>query len=557
MTKNATWMKKLNVLELVEQIVEMTSDEGLDIEMKRGKPRVISQSEPVLKELTERLGLDNQMETLMMSVFVDQCNDCRISLRDIARHFNVRPVKMLTMAKYIDSLVRKGIIMRKRQRDGDLTYRIPARTIECLRNDKLPEPERIDHLSAEELYSRIDRLLLQREEYEIRDDEMHRCMNELLESNPQLELTGRLRSFGLTDDDLTLFLVMCRLFINNQDNRIGRCDLEDFFEAYNLCRHMTQLNSGEHVLQKLKLVENSFVEGQVDPEHFQLTDYSKREVLSELKLKTGKDRRADLTHYEDITPKALYYNEGVTRQVEQLQNLLGKERMERVQKRLKDMGMRTGFVCLFYGAPGTGKTETAQQLARLTGRDIMLVDVPSIRSKWVGETEKNIKEVFDRYDRLAKESDMAPILLFNEADALLCKRSEGAVGSVDKMENAMQNIILQEMEKLQGIMIATTNLTGSLDPAFERRFLYKIEFEKPTPKESQHIWKAMLPELSDKDALELAKTYAFSGGQIENIARKQLINNVLADSEELDINAIHEACKQENMGKKQMRAVGF
>lgn len=261
-------------------------------------------------------------------------------------------------------------------------------------------------------------------------------------------------------------------------------------------------------------VEHSCEDGRASTEVWKLTDYAKREVLSELKLKVGKDNRADLTHHEDITPKALYYNENVTSQVEQLQSLLGKERMTRVQQRLKDKGMRTGFTCLFYGGPGIGKTETVQQLSRPTGSDIMLVDVPSIRSRWVGETEKNIKEVFDRYKRLAATNDMAPILLFNEADAVLNKRAEVATGSVDKMENAMQNIILHEMEQLDGIMIATTNLTGSLDSAFERRFLYKIEFGKPTPNESRHIWKSMLPELTDAEAFDLARTYAFSGGQI-------------------------------------------
>ena len=308
---------------------------------------------------------------------------------------------------------------------------------------------------------------------------------------------------------------------------------------------------------KLNLVEHSFDDGQANTEMWRLTNYAKSEVLSELNLAVKKDNRSNLTCHEDITPKKLYYCDNVTKQVEQLRSLLEKERMNRVQQRLKDKGMRTGFTCLFYGGPGTGKTETVLQLARLTGRDIMLVDVPNIRSKWVGETEKNIKDVFDRYKRMAANNDLAPILLFNEADAVLNKRAEGATGSVDKMENAMQNIILQEMEKMDGIMIATTNLTGSLDSAFERRFLYKIEFEKPTPNERRHIWKAMLPELSDDESLDLAKAYDFSGGQIENIARKQLINSVLSEKDSLDLDAINEACKTEKLGNAKMQRIGF
>ena len=550
-------MKKMNVLEIIEMIVELTSDQGITTETKRGKTQLVSPAKPYLKELMGRLGLENEMEALFLSVFVDQCNDTRIYTKDIARHFDVRMVKILALQEHIDGLVRKGAILRKKDSDGDVTYRVPNKTIESIRNGMMPEQEPIDNLTPQEWYDHIDELLHRRDCNEIEDQELYDCINELLDSNPQLDLTSRLRSFSLSNNDLKLFLVFCRIFVNDHDDRICRNDISDYFNAHMLRSHVAGLTSGNHILMKHKLVEYSCEDGQVNTEMWRLTDYAKGEVLSELKLSVKKDNRADLTRHEDITVKDLYYNDSVTKQVKQLQALLGKEKMARVQKRLKDKGMRAGFTCLFYGGPGTGKTETAQQLARLTGRDIMLVDVPNIRSKWVGETEKNIKDVFDRYKRLATQNNVAPILLFNEADAVLNKRAEGATGSVDKMENAMQNIILQEMEKMEGIMIATTNLTGSLDAAFERRFLYKIEFEKPTPNESRHIWKAMLPELTDKEALELAKRYDFSGGQIENIARKQLINCVLNESDSLDIAAIHEACKAESLSKNDRQHIGF
>ncbi len=557
MEKNSTQIKKMEVLELIGEIVELTSGEGLTIQMKKGERQLVSPASPYIKELKKRLNIDNEIDALLLAVFVDQCHDPHIGLRDIASHFDARIVKILTLVDNIDNLVRRGAIVRKRDRDGDLTYRVPNKTIECLRKGTLPEKERIDNLTAQEFYDHIDDLLDLCERDEIQDNELYQSFDELIKSNPQLELTGHLASIGIKNDLLKLFLVMTRLFVNNNDDMIGRSDLTDYFYKGALHCHEMALINGEHILMKIKLVEHAFCEGQADPHHWRLTDYAKREVLSELKLKLKPDNRAHLTHHEDITPKELYYNDVVTHQVEQLKSLLGKERMAHVQQKLKDKGMRTGFTCLFYGGPGTGKTETVLQLARLTGRDIMLVDVPNIRSKWVGETEKNIKDVFTHYKALARDNSVAPILLFNEADAVLNKRAEGATNSVDKMENAMQNIILQEMEQMDGIMIATTNLTGSLDDAFERRFLYKIKFDKPTPNESKHIWKAMLPELTDDEALGLATAYAFSGGQIENIARKQLIDNVLSETEDLDINAINEACKHESLTKKTITRVGF
>ncbi len=209
--------------------------------------------------------------------------------------------------------------------------------------------------------------------------------------------------------------------------------------------------------------------------------------------------------------------------------------------------MRPGFCCIFYGEPGTGKTETVYQLARQTGRDIMRVDVDKIKSCWVGESEKNIKTIFDRYKNICKNSKLAPILLFNEADAVLGLRMEGAARSVDKMENNIQNIILQEMETLEGIMIATTNLTANLDKAFERRFLYKIRFEKPTVDSRAKIWQTMLHDLSEKDARTLASQFDLSGGEIENIVRKHSVSAILAGTDIIDLSSIIETCRKERI----------
>ena len=165
----------------------------------------------------------------------------------------------------------------------------------------------------------------------------------------------------------------------------------------------------------------------------------------------------------------MFYVEENQRQVGELQSFFVPENYQKIRQRMEQTGFRTGFACLFYGGPGTGKTETVYQLARQTGRDIMVVDVPQIKSKWVGDSEKNIKALFDRYRELVKKAKQTPILLFNEADAIIGIRQQGAQRAVEKMENSIQNIILQEMEALDGIMIATTNLQQNLDKAFERR----------------------------------------------------------------------------------------
>ena len=176
---------------------------------------------------------------------------------------------------------------------------------------------------------------------------------------------------------------------------------------------------------------------------------------------------------------------------------------------------------------------------------------------WVGESEKNIKAIFDRYREHVKNSKVAPILLFNEADAVIGKRREGAERAVDKMENSIQNIILQEMETLDGIMIATTNLEQNMDKAFERRFLYKIKFNKPSVEARMSIWRSMIPALSDGESKILASKYDFSGGQIENIARHYAIDNVLHGEGENRLERLCAYSEGEKFEKKECHKIGF
>jgi SpoVK/Ycf46/Vps4 family AAA+-type ATPase len=125
------------------------------------------------------------------------------------------------------------------------------------------------------------------------------------------------------------------------------------------------------------------------------------------------------------------------------------------------------------------------------------------------------------------------------------------------MENSIQNIILQEMEQLDGIMIATTNLQQNMDKAFERRFLYKVKFEKPTFEARASIWLTMIPTLNDMDARTLAEKYDFSGGQIENIARRHAIDSILHGEDQNVMDSLIGHCDSERLSGKNRQRIGF
>ena len=220
------------------------------------------------------------------------------------------------------------------------------------------------------------------------------------------------------------------------------------------------------------------------------------------------------------------------KEIDRLKNALQEEKLKKIQQRLKDDGLPIGVAVLLYGAPGTGKTESVMQIAKETGRSIVHVDISEAKSAWFGESEKRIKKIFTSYrnacELCEKKGEKIPILLFNEADALISKRKSDTSGNCAQTENAIQNIILEEMEKLEGIMICTTNFASNLDGAFERRFLFKIQFENPSMEAKQKIWKSKLDWLNDDMIMNVTENYDLSGGQIDNIVRKITMDEILS-----------------------------
>jgi len=179
------------------------------------------------------------------------------------------------------------------------------------------------------------------------------------------------------------------------------------------------------------------------------------------------------------------------------------------------MATSRGLVALFYGPPGTGKTMVAGLIARELGLDLYRVDLARITSKWIGETEKNLAEVFD-----AAEDGQA-LVLFDEADSLFAKRTE-VKSSVDRYANLEVNYLLQRLDTFEGVAILTTNLEGSIDMAFKRRMSLRLAFPFPDEEMRIRLWAAHIPPevptLGDFDFADLARRFPMSGGYIRNSA---------------------------------------
>jgi AAA+ superfamily predicted ATPase len=184
-------------------------------------------------------------------------------------------------------------------------------------------------------------------------------------------------------------------------------------------------------------------------------------------------------------------------------------------------GSPTGSTVLLYGPPGTGKSLTAQYLASELKLPLLKIDASRVLSCWIGESEQNVRRIFDDYSTLQKELGNAPVLLLNEADQLLGARGEGS-HAVDRMNNNMQNLFLEGLERFSGILVATTNRRDLLDEAFSRRFTYKLELPPPDRELRIALWKNHLPmeRLGEDVEIEEMAGLGLTGGEIRLVIER-------------------------------------
>ena len=555
---NKTKLKNMTLLDKLEQLISLT--QGCMMEDKFFKRH---------KALIESVAADLELtpvEAVMLCPFISD-SESSVSNREMIDYFGCSPITIMRKTQDLKSLMRRRYIRRRGTFHGNSpAYQMSEKAKKAFcNNEALPVVNTVN-LSPEEFMKHFTRLLREAgRNSQIDEEELLYETMELLKDNSQLNIARTINSLRVYDYDKLYLLYFCkRLVVDHQVSvPLDQLDflVDDINDEFDL-----MMNNGRHPFIREGLISISGQDNFMARNLFQLTDKARNLFLSEYDIpdnieEVDEDDHSNMLSCTDITPKVMFYCKEDQGQIDTLHHLLEDEQLQAIRERLEKANLRKGFNCLFYGTPGTGKTETALQLARMTGRDIMQVDISSIRDKWYGETEKIVKGIFDSYAQRVKKAKRIPILLINEADAVLSVRTSvgGNNPTLEKTENAIQNILLEAMENIDGIMIATTNLTCNLDSAFDRRFLYKVEFHQPSVEAKTHIWQSFIPDLAEADANVLARSYDFSGGQIENIARKVMVDHLLfGDSP--DLNHIEELCSKEQIAGRNnnhRRPVGF
>ena len=517
-----------------------------------------------IQYLGDRLGINAMQVQLLTCVFYHQAAhpNCICDIEDLSKMLKLHPLRTMQYKEELDKLEDLGYLVSLDTPRGDNGWRISKEAAHCLQNNEAFSLEMVRMQTALDFLCKASQYVSEGMRFD-QNNSIRPRVKRLMRQNTHLPVVRNLQQFAEENYDMWFMLLMMTTLGVENDPFVGVSDLEQIIPGRLLRGMIRTIKNGTNIFVKKGYVEEQNMGGLAGDRNFVLTNKAWEEMIDDkdevaIFLQSEEEQKSKaLVDYKSLNKKELFFSGKTKEQIDRLGELLKEEKFADIRKALAQRGMPTGLCCLFYGSPGTGKTELVQQLAIATERDMLQVDLSTLRDKYVGESEKRIKGVFDTYRALVKQSSKAPILFFNEADGIFGNRMENTQHSVDKMENAIQNIILQEMEQFEGIMICTTNLTTCMDKAFDRRFLFKIEFERPTNEARKQIWQSLLVGLNDAQATELADKFDFSGGQIQNISRKQIINSIFSGSDEIDYEQVKMDCQNEQVSRQNGRKIGF
>ena len=510
----------------------------------------------VIKQIQKDLNLnieESAIFSIMMSYQLSA--DYAFDFSKIKDDFKLQDDEYLKYLNIAYKLEKKGLLSLYERRNNRASRLRPEFNIDDMIFNKLilgfDYLNDVDFSNIYSVVNIIDDLIDKKEDKKLTENRFYDEVNRVFEKMEKTqEFSQIINKYSVQEK-----LIICHLIYKYIDGNNGS-RASDFCETF-FGELRARANFLEKILkEELDIFKDKLVQLEVRSTFFDSSSDVELTTKAIALLLQSKDKnkkqefKAQFTKHIKYTTlkKEIFLDEKIAKDIDQLKNACSSKNFNKIIRDLKKANLPTGIVSILYGYPGTGKTASVYEIAKLTKRDVLQVDISSIQSKWVGESEKNTKAIFTEYKRACELLKTKPILLFNEADAIISKRLD-VTDAIGQMNNTMQNILLEELENFEGIFMATTNLIDNMDDAFSRRFLNKIKFEKPSSKIRMAIWKSKLTDL-EESAYEKLSKYDLSGGQIENVSRKYLINKIL-NQKEFDMSEILDYVKEETNFKSE------
>ena len=519
-----------------------------------------------VQPIADFFGIDDD-ESIVMAYFLNaHINDSEPDRECIVKHFGKDISALADVYEIIEKLVERKLLMMKgsnmrRSKQNFKNVLAHPRAIMAMSEGDAELLNFHPSKNFHDFLLEVNDLLIQRIRELINTMSLFEEVDTLMEVNKEMpEVRWLLSQKELRSEDLLIFLNICVEHSNGEDEvDMDKMTREVFDCVSERMIYKQKIKMGKCILYTKDYIESSGSQFAMY-NMVQLSDELMNKMfgqMNDIAKKEFKPRMGVLINCENIKDEKLFYNEKEAKQISTLLKALDHTNYKELSKKLTSNNMLAGFTVLMHGYPGTGKTSSVKSIAKQTGRHIFMIEIPKVHSKWVGESEKNLSKVFKEYRESRKHFDNDPILLFNEADALLGKRFN-VNNSVDQMNNSLQNILLQELEDFEGIFIATTNLVNHLDSAFDRRLLYKLEFQKPEEEVRYRILKSSFPDFDENVLQDINQDYQLTGGQISNIKKKMMVKEMLEselDADDVLLTLCEEEFSLRNVGRGNV--IGF
>lgn len=551
---------KNKVFKWLLKIYETLENSQLNKEiLKRVRDEVI--------KLKTYLGTDNYIQTYLFSIiFIRILEDRTIDINRIMNYLDLKLKDNIQLVDDIDRLFEKKLIKVDEVRRGAIThaaisdFTIRKKILQAILSSqpvsKVLLEEQNDIFSfVKEVSGAVGRRITIHEK-----EELYGLVEKIETENSHIECIDSLIKISIGVEYRTFLYELAQDYVNDL-GRTSNLKSKLFFafgvrEGLLLLRDFIEKKS---IIQHFNLIELSGGDFADDVE-VRLTDYALNLIFGkDAGLLIFKDRFDNSVQTDIVSLPELYFDENIKEQVDFIEKITDKSNFQALQTKLIDRGMSPGIVVLFHGEAGVGKSAVIRSIAKNTGRKIMEVS-GSQKDKYYGETERRTKELFQNYNSVCSQNKADfPIMVIDEADQLITRRLSNTNEQSENTSNAQQNIILTALERNKGIIFLTTNMVENmLDAgALERRINFKVEFKRPSRATTKQVWKSNLSFLTDDQIDQLNNDYSFSPGQINNIQKKVIFDEVI-ENQSITFEKVKKFCVAElGIKDNNRKSIGF
>lgn len=484
--------------------------------------------------------------TLVPIIYSSAMGMGQMEVSDINKWLECPLSNMGTLHDSLGNLLRVGLITKSYDRNEIPKYALKQKTLHCLLKNKAIPSLQTQEKSLSSFLEQLSNLLESFESDEIEEGLFYSQADLLLEDFSSIKELSTIRDLDLTTQDRYLFLLVVTECILNEKSG---ADVDEIMKK--LCFSTIRRKKASDALLKKKhpLIQKkllAFTYGNyISVEWMILGDYASQIFLGEENVDKRKliPTRGVLIKPDSSNEQTLFYNNKEKETLDRILHSLSPEGLKDLFAQYKRKNQPESLTVLLQGGPGVGKTSSVYDLARKTGRIVYQVEIDKIHDMFVGESEKNVAKIFSEYEILKSEQDQCPILLLNECDNLLKSRINHERSSVDQMANNLTTLMLEKMENFSGILFSTINQIH-FDEAFYRRFLYKIEINKPVPETRLQILLHLFPDIDRGLASIISERYNLTGANIGNLQRKYIVLSMSDKDVKID-DCIEDLCREE------------